>query len=705
MSSSPVPPSRFAWPHFVLASVVVFAGFQVAAWQLVGVAGMDAQWWVTSSAFSLLGGLVVALASGRPTQVIVREIVHVAAAPARPTPPEEPSVVVDTASLGEAAPASEPAPSSLSAPVEPALVEDVRVERAAPEAVTRSSEPAALREVDASAVVQAAFAAAPAAGLPTRSPIATPMPKPQQAQTAPATSAPEPMPSADRNVAAEPAAALAAEWADALSQVAAPLLPVAERWDAAGPSADTMQAARALVIRLAVLRELLVPRDDAGATSGTSLRRFVESIVTHVADHPAAERPIRGLVRDDLADFWAFDARRLRRTLELLASELVGNDPETELHLLVTQVRMGHASALQFEFREDRPDGRRSSVLDPEGLLVRVVSWLVASLDGRLELPVQARGDQRVLVRIPAERIAEEESAFPAVEQSGAHVVVAPRPHTPTPAAAVNVVQSISRVLVVDDDAMARWSLTGQLAIHGYVADTAPSGEAALQILRERRYRAVLLDLYMPDANGFEVAAKIRSLEGDAGRVPIVGLTLRATADEQRRCREVGIDDCVVKPVQGEELAEVLQGLPALHQPAFEAAQAEVPADASDDEPPTLDTATLDRLAAIGRASGEADLGDRLVRMFDQKAPHAIAGIRAALGQQELQDAAQIARRLAESSSVIGARRMEMLARAALKAAEERNTPALAESVEALEQAYHRVKAVLRARVGPTDAR
>ena len=250
-------------------------------------------------------------------------------------------------------------------------------------------------------------------------------------------------------------------------------------------------------------------------------------------------------------------------------------------------------------------------------------------------------------------------------------MVVAPRPHTPTPAAAVNVVQSLSRVLVVDDDAMARWSLTGQLAIHGYVADTAPGGDAALQILRERRYRAVLLDLYMPDANGFEVAAKIRALEGDAGRVPIVGLTLRATADEQRRCREVGIDDCVVKPVQGEELAEVLQGLSALHQPAFEATQTELAAaGASDDEPPTLDTATLDRLAAIGRASGEADLGDRLVRMFDQKAPHAIAGIRAALGQQELQDAAQIARRLAESSSVIGARRMEMLARAALKAAE-----------------------------------
>jgi CheY-like chemotaxis protein len=333
---------------------------------------------------------------------------------------------------------------------------------------------------------------------------------------------------------------------------------------------------------------------------------------------------------------------------------------------------------------------------------MRVVAWLVSSLQGRLELPVQARGDQRVLIRIPAERIAEEESAFPAVEQSGSHLVVPPRPHTPT---TTNVVQTLSRVLVVDDDAMSRWSLTGQLAIHGFVADTAPNGSAAIKCLTERGYRAVLLDLYMPDETGFAVAARIRALEGDVGRVPIVGLTLRATADEQRRCREVGIDDCVIKPVRGEELAEVLHGLPVRHEPVGPQPHAAGPSAAAEEEPPTLDTATLDRLAAIGRASGDPDLGERLVRLFDQKAPHAVAGIRAALGQNELQDAAHIARRLAESSSVIGARRMESLARAALKAADAGDAGKLAEVVEALEAAYHRVKSVLRARVGSSDVR
>lgn len=103
-------------------------------------------------------------------------------------------------------------------------------------------------------------------------------------------------------------------------------------------------------------------------------------------------------------------------------------------------------------------------------------------------------------------------------------------------------------VLVVEDDAFNQEVIREQVALIGLPVATVASGEEAL--VRWREFAVVLTDINMPGIDGYELARRIRAAEaGGANRVAIVALTANAAGDELQRCRDAGMDDCIVKPV------------------------------------------------------------------------------------------------------------------------------------------------------------
>ena len=94
------------------------------------------------------------------------------------------------------------------------------------------------------------------------------------------------------------------------------------------------------------------------------------------------------------------------------------------------------------------------------------------------------------------------------------------------------------------------------LGIHGFDVERVASGRAALAAIDARRPDLVLLDVMLPDLDGFEVARRLRQSEGAATRIPIIFLTARdATTDKVEGLR-LGVDDYVTKPFSVEELVE-----------------------------------------------------------------------------------------------------------------------------------------------------
>jgi CheY-like chemotaxis protein len=103
-------------------------------------------------------------------------------------------------------------------------------------------------------------------------------------------------------------------------------------------------------------------------------------------------------------------------------------------------------------------------------------------------------------------------------------------------------------ILLVDDTEINRVVGRGLLESLGYGVETVSSATEALDVLREGKYAAVLMDCLMPEMDGYEATRHIRALDGPERHIPIVALTAAAMAGDRERCLAAGMDDYVSKP-------------------------------------------------------------------------------------------------------------------------------------------------------------
>jgi two-component system, OmpR family, response regulator MprA len=114
------------------------------------------------------------------------------------------------------------------------------------------------------------------------------------------------------------------------------------------------------------------------------------------------------------------------------------------------------------------------------------------------------------------------------------------------------------RVLVVDDDAAVRQSLSTALGRDGYDVLAADGGSAALAHMAATSVQAIVLDVAMAEPNGLEVCRRLRA-RGD--RTPILMLTARDLVDDRVAGLDAGADDYLVKPFALAELRARLRAL------------------------------------------------------------------------------------------------------------------------------------------------
>jgi two-component system OmpR family response regulator len=113
-------------------------------------------------------------------------------------------------------------------------------------------------------------------------------------------------------------------------------------------------------------------------------------------------------------------------------------------------------------------------------------------------------------------------------------------------------------VLVVEDDAPMAAAIRRALRVEGIVADVARRGTDALRMVRATEFDAVVLDVMLPDLDGFETCRRLRAAHV---WVPIIMLTARDAVEDRVRGLDEGADDYLTKPFS---LAELLARLRAL---------------------------------------------------------------------------------------------------------------------------------------------
>ncbi len=112
------------------------------------------------------------------------------------------------------------------------------------------------------------------------------------------------------------------------------------------------------------------------------------------------------------------------------------------------------------------------------------------------------------------------------------------------------------RVLVVDDEEHITELVGMGLGYNGFDVERVGSGRAALDAVERRKPDLIVLDVMLPDLDGFEVARRLRQGEGAGTRIPVIFLTARDTTADKVQGLRIGSDDYVTKPFSIEELIE-----------------------------------------------------------------------------------------------------------------------------------------------------
>jgi two-component system cell cycle response regulator DivK len=116
---------------------------------------------------------------------------------------------------------------------------------------------------------------------------------------------------------------------------------------------------------------------------------------------------------------------------------------------------------------------------------------------------------------------------------------------------------SQSKILIIDDDARNIFALGAVLKSKGFSIVTAGSAAEGLDILGKEKVSVVLLDMMMPEIDGYQAIGLIREL---GENIPIIAVTAQAMVGDRERCLAAGANAYVSKPVDVDELMALLNG-------------------------------------------------------------------------------------------------------------------------------------------------
>jgi len=251
------------------------------------------------------------------------------------------------------------------------------------------------------------------------------------------------------------------------------------------------------------------------------------------------------------------------------------------------------------------------------------------------------------------------------------------------------------RILLAEDNAVNQKVALRLLAQMGYRADVAANGLEAIEAVARQTYDVVLMDVQMPELDGFEASREINRRWSRA-RPRIVAMTANAMQGDRELCVAAGMDDYVAKPIRIEELVAALRRVPPHRETPVRTAAAVspasgVPAEAVGDGAGAIDRAAFDRLVATTGGPFVAELIDT----FGEDARELLATLRRTLATQDVDGFRRAAHSLKSTAESLGAATLGALARDLETQARAGSLEGAAERLDRLDHHYTRAAAAL----------
>ncbi len=222
---------------------------------------------------------------------------------------------------------------------------------------------------------------------------------------------------------------------------------------------------------------------------------------------------------------------------------------------------------------------------------------------------------------------------------------------------------SIVRILLAEDNAVNQ-----QVALHileksGFKVDVAPNGRRALEAMKMVSYDLVLMDIQMPEMDGFEATSQIRGLQFAVRNhdVPIVAMTAHAMKGYAERCLAAGMNDYITKPIEPTELVRKIEKL--IHKEPL-ASSSEKDTDTQtgvSGGSRTLAPIELD--TAMARAMGDRAFLEEMFEVYLKQVPEEVKALKAALAQNDAESLRRLAHTMKGAAANLSADKMAAAAR------------------------------------------
>jgi len=227
------------------------------------------------------------------------------------------------------------------------------------------------------------------------------------------------------------------------------------------------------------------------------------------------------------------------------------------------------------------------------------------------------------------------------------------------------------RILLAEDNVVNRTVALKMLEKLGYRADPVWNGAEAVAALEETDYDIVLMDIQMPEMDGFEATKAVRAGEGKIvdPRVPIIAMTGHTMKGDREKCLEQGMDDYISKPIQAPVLAEVLSRWLEPRMRELSQARA-IPGEAADEPKddsviPLPPGASFDEDAIATHFGQDSDVVGTELREYLEDLDRLLEQGCEALDGGDLPQVVKISHLVADHANLIGACQLEMAARQA----------------------------------------
>ncbi len=249
------------------------------------------------------------------------------------------------------------------------------------------------------------------------------------------------------------------------------------------------------------------------------------------------------------------------------------------------------------------------------------------------------------------------------------------------------------RVLLAEDNSINQLVALGIMKRYGIVADVASNGSAAVNALENKEYDLVLMDIQMPEMDGYEATQRIRDPRSNVRnhRIPIIAMTANALSGDREICLNAGMDDYIAKPIIPQILIEKINTWASGNAKSNSASE---PPSAETDQ--GVDTALFNYAVVLERVMGDQELLKNILGIFIDEFPNQVSLMKQALAANDLARVKFRAHSIKGSSANVGATHLKTIALQIEEAAKANTASAITALISDLEINFQKVKSEIR---------